>query len=242
MRGAQVAGVTNVAENVTGTQIGIVNVGGDVTGAQIGIVNYARRVRGTQIGLVDIASEGDAAAPIGLVTFVRNGIHELELTTNEALTPVLSAVLGTRHVYTRLGIGTLAPPSSVPGGRTVTPGSEDDRRRWFWQWGLGGRLRFGERWFVDVEALAQQLGRSSDSWDGLTVGNGDDHAILTSARVLVGFRLAPPVTLVVGPSYNVGVGWKGSDPVTGAEALQSVHRDGSTVVRLYPGLTLGVRI
>ena len=116
------------------TQIGVVNIGGDVTGAQIGVVNYARRLRGTQVGVVDIASEGDGAAPIGLVTFVKNGIHEVELTTNEAFSPVFSGVLGTRHFYTRLGIGMLATPSSIPGGRTVTPGSPDDR-------GEDGQLR-----------------------------------------------------------------------------------------------------
>ena len=240
--GAQVAGVSNLAEDLTGAQIGVVNIGGDVTGAQIGVVNIARRVRGTQVGVVDIATEGDAAAPIGLITFVREGIHELELTTNEALTPVLSGVLGTRHFYTRLGIGRLAAPSSIPGGRDVTPGSVDDRRSWFWQWGLGGRVRLTDRWFFDVEGLVQQLSSATDQWNGLTFGSENKDALLASARVLVGFRLAPPVTLVLGPSYNVGVGWNGSDPVTGPEAWQSVHRDGTTTVRTYPGVTLGIRI
>lgn len=242
VRGLQIAGVTNMAYDLTGTQIGLVNIAGDVTGAQIGLVNYARRVRGTQVGLVDIAADGDGAAPIGLVTFVKNGIHEVELTTNEALTPVLSGVLGTRHFYTRLGIGTLAPPSSIPGSRTVASGSPDDRRRWFWQWGLGGRINLHERWFVDIEALAQQIGKTGDQWNGLTIGGNDQDAVLAAARVLIGFRLAPPVTLVLGPSYNVGVGWHGADPVTGAQSLQSVYRDGTTTVRTYPGLTLGVRI
>ena len=240
--GAQVAGISNLSGDLTGAQIGVVNIGGDVTGAQIGVVNIARRVRGTQIGLVDIATEGDAAAPIGLITFVREGIHELELTTNEALTPVLSGVLGTRHFYTRLGIGRLAAPSSIPGGRNVTPGSVDDRRSWFWQWGLGGRIRLTDRWFFDVEGLVQQLSSATDQWNGLTFGSDNKDALLASARLLIGFRLAPPVTVVLGPSYNVGVGWNGSDPVTGPEAWQSVHRDGSTTVRTYPGLTLGIRI
>jgi len=170
------------------------------------------------------------------------GIHELELTTNEALTPVVSGVLGTRHFYTRLGIGRLAAPSSIPGGRNVAPGSVDDRRSWFWQWGLGGRIRLTDRWFFDVEGLVQQLSSATDQWNGLTIGSENKDALVASARVLVGFRLAPPVTLVLGPSYNVGVGWNGSDPVTGPEAWQSVHRDGSTTVRTYPGLTLGIRI
>jgi hypothetical protein len=213
-----------------------------VTGAQIGVVNYARRLRGTQIGLVDIASEGDGAAPIGLITFVRQGIHELELTTNESLTPVLSGVLGTRHFYTRLGLGHLAAPSSIPGGRNVTSGSVDDRASWFWQWGLGGRVNLSDRWFFDIEGLVQQLSSATDQWDGLTFGSDNKDALLASARLLVGFRLAPPVTVVLGPSYNVGVGWHGADPVTGPESWQSVHRDGSTTVRTYPGLTLGVRI
>jgi hypothetical protein len=173
---------------------------------------------------------------------VKNGIHELELTTNEALTPVLSGVLGTRHFYTRLGIGTLAPPSSIPGSRTVEQGSPDDRRRWFWQWGLGWRVNLHARWFVDIEALAQQIGHGGGKWGGLALAGEDQNAVLAAARVLVGFRLAPPVTLVLGPSYNVGVGWHGADPVTGAQSLQNVYRDGQTTVRIYPGLTLGVRI
>ncbi|HEX2659305.1 MAG TPA: caspase family protein [Polyangia bacterium] len=234
LRGLQLSGIANLAGAMEGAQIAVVNIGGDVTGTQIGVVNVARRVRGLQLGVVNVASDAESAASIGLVTFVRNGIHELELSTNESLTPVLSGVLGSKYVFTRLGVGLQARPSNIPGARTVEPGSPEDRQRVFLQWGVGGRIPVRDRLFVDVEGIATTHMQFTS--------NDEDPSLLTGLRVLGGYRVAPHLTLVFGPSYNVGIGWSGRDPVTSTGVLESVHHSGTTTIRMYPGLILGLRV
>ena len=51
VRGAQLALVFNVTEELTGAQIGLVNVAGRVRGAQIGLVNIADDLEGASLGL-----------------------------------------------------------------------------------------------------------------------------------------------------------------------------------------------
>jgi hypothetical protein len=190
-------------------------------------------MRGTQVGLVNVADTMEGAS-VGLVTFVRDGIHDVEVSSTEVGATVIGTILGTRHVYTRLGFGLLAAGNDVPSGRSVPSGSIADTRHYLVQWGLGGHRSFGDRWSVDGEIVGTQYHRSS--------GFHPEDAVTGSLRLLAGVRLASSVRLVFGPSYNVSVGWNGTDLVTGSGFAESVNRDGQTVVRRYPGFLLGVRI
>jgi hypothetical protein len=147
---------------------------------------------------------------------------------------VLAGVLGTKRFFTRLGIGLLSAPGDIRGGRAVTPGSTADHGHFLLQWGLGGRFNLAERWCLDTELVGWQLYRHSDFHQ--------ENAVVGSARALLGFKVAPLVSIVVGPTYNVGVGWSGFDPVTSGGFAESVQHSGGTTVRLYPGAMLGVRI
>jgi hypothetical protein len=69
VRGIQGALGTNVAQDVSGIQIGLVNIGHSVSGAQIGLVNIARHVSGAQIGLVNV-SRSMQGVPVGIVNLV----------------------------------------------------------------------------------------------------------------------------------------------------------------------------
>jgi hypothetical protein len=231
-RGTQISGVFNGAETLDGVQIAVVNVGGDVRGAQIGVVNVARRARGAQIGVVNIDDEM-TGAPIGLVSVVKNGIHEAELSVNDVGAPVVSAVLGTRHFFTRLGVGVLAASNDIPGVRK-DPTASGDKRHYLLQWGLGTRLTVDERWFVDVEAVGTTYHMPSNL--------DDENAVTGGLRVLAGLRLAPQLALVFGPTYTVSVGWSGTDLVTGRDFASATYTDGATTVRMFPGLVLGLRV
>jgi hypothetical protein len=234
LSGVQLAGGANVASGISGLQLAVVNVGGDVTGAQIGVVNVAHKVRGTQIGVVNLADDMEGVS-FGLVTLVRNGIHEVELSTSEVGTPVLSALLGTRHFYTKLGAGFLAPAADIPGGRDVAVTSSAAGRRFLAQWSLGGRATVNERWVIDSEVGATQYFDTANRWS-------NDKAVTGSARVLAAVRLVGNLRLVFGPTYNVAVGYSGTDLVTSAGVAEATLRSGQTTVRMYPGLLLGIRI
>jgi hypothetical protein len=233
MRGLQIAGAVNVARKLTGGELAVVNVSDEVHGAQIGVVNVARKVRGTQVGLVNVADTMEGAS-VGLVTFVRKGRHEVDVSSTEVGATVLGTVLGTQHVYTRLGIGILAGGNDVPGGRPVPTGSVAGSRHTLFQWGIGGHRDLTDRWFIDGEIVGTQYYRSAFIHQ--------EDAVTGSVRLLAGVRLAGSLCAVFGPSYNVSVGWNGTDLVTGSGFGESVDRSGQTVVRRYPGLVLGVRI
>lgn len=233
LQGLQIAGAINIARQLTGGQLSVVNIADEVRGGQLGVVNIARKVRGGQVGVVNIADTVDGAS-LGLVTLVRDGIHQLDVSTSEVGATVLSTVLGSRHVYTRLGFGVLGGADSVPGGRAVVSGSPAASGHYLVQWGFGGRRHINERWFLDGELVATQYHRSS-GWQ-------PEDAITGSARLLAGVRLVDSFCLVFGPTFNTSVGWNGTDLVTGSGFAESVSRSGQTVVRLYPGAMLGVRI
>jgi len=232
-QGLQIAGAFNGAESMNGLQLTVVNVGGDVTGAQIGVVNIARRMRGLQLGVVNVAEESEGV-PFGLVSYVKNGIHELELSTNEVGASVVSAVLGNRRVYGRLGFGVLAAAGDIPGVRADATAT--GRSHWLVQWGLGVRLHLSDPWFVDVEATSTNYHRTSQS------DFDDENAIAGSLRGLVGYRFAQNFAVVAGPTMTASVGWDGTDLVTGRDFIEGVYRSGATTVRLFPGLVLGLRI
>ncbi len=233
VRGLQLAGAFNVAGQLAGAQIAVVNVGGDVHGAQIGIVNVARKVHGAQFGLVNVADDVEGVS-FGLVTLVRDGIHDLDLSTTEVGGTVLGGLLGSRRFYTRLGVGVLAAAGDIPGGRTVISGSNANRTHYLFQWGFGSRFTLSDRWNLDAEFAGTQYYRTSE-WH-------QEEAATGSLRLLASVRLASSLRVVFGPTYNAAVGWNGTDLVTNAGVLESVQRDGQTTVRMYPGFLVGLRI
>lgn len=142
LAGAQVAGLLNLARAETrGAQVaGIANIAGDLAGAQVGLLNVARDITGTQIGLVNIARR-IRGLPLGLVNYEEDGISALEAAWGGPGTPAeLGFRLGTRFVYTRLGI------AHVPEG---PPGS------WSTALAFGGRLPLGP-FFLDLDAGAEE--------------------------------------------------------------------------------------
>jgi hypothetical protein len=156
------------------------------------------------------------------------------VSSTEVGATVLGTLLGTQHVYTRLGFGILAGGNDLPGGRSVAVGSGADASHYLLQWGIGGHRALGDRWFLDGEIVGTQYFRSSEFHP--------EDAVTGSVRLLAGVRLAGSLCAVFGPSYNVSVGWNGTDLVTGSGFAESVDRSGQTVVRRYPGFVLGVRI
>ncbi len=97
IRGAQLATVFNVAEEVTGTQIGLINIGGHVRGAQIGLINVADSLEGASLALFPWVGGPD-------------GLHHLEVyggTYGDAVRPLeVGWRVGARWLHTAVAIGT----------------------------------------------------------------------------------------------------------------------------------------
>jgi hypothetical protein len=93
MKGAQIAGFANITIK-------------DVTWAQVsGFINYARKVKGSQIGVVNIA-DTVSGAPFGIFNFIRKGLHQVSIYTDENGGADVSLSLGTYRFYTIFGAST----------------------------------------------------------------------------------------------------------------------------------------
>lgn len=223
MRGLQLAAGFNGARGaVTGAQVALVNYGHDVTGAQVGLVNVAGVSRGLQLGLVNISDE-DRGVPIGLISYARkNGMLHLAAYGTETSPTNLAFKIGGRNVYNTFAFG-------------YRPGR--DGNRFGTAFGLGVRARLERSWlsFLDTEVVASNFTHNIE----------DDPSrlqILSSLRVMGGWRLARRFAIVGGPTANVLVRKRDFDTDIAPGALEKVLHDGPTVVSLYPGFVLGIEI
>ena len=101
------AGVSNIAEKVKGTQIaGVINLADQVDGFQLaGVVNKAQKVKGVQLaGLLNIADSSDY--PIALVNLIKNGEQRVGVSTDEVFNSMVTFRSGGRKLYGILGLGT----------------------------------------------------------------------------------------------------------------------------------------
>jgi len=229
LRGAQLTGGMNAAgrgaglqlalgynraySELAGIQIAAVNIGGVVSGAQVGVVNIARRVRGMQIGLVNVADHADA--PIGAVSWMRQGERAVEIWAGEALAAA-GVRLGTRRVYSLVGLSSGPLADGAPWGPVV---------------GAGVKIRLAARTGLLLDALAHTL-----LFDGI-----GDVGLLGQARARVAYDLTERLALALGATWNAFVSSDvdGEDLPLGPDTLD---RSGDTAVRQWPGLSAAVSV
>lgn len=93
IRGAQLTTLFNVADEVTGAQIGLVNIGGTVRGAQIGLVNIADSLEGASLALFPWVGGPE-------------GLHHLEIYGGTDLPLNIGWRVGARWLHTAVSLGT----------------------------------------------------------------------------------------------------------------------------------------
>lgn len=146
VQGAQLAGLINVAgkgidggqfsflanyagKNINGVQISpILNIGKNVCGLQLGLFNYADSIQGL---------------PIGLISIVRKGYHQVEVGADEVLPLNISLRTGKRSFYNMVFAG-LRPEQA-------------DTTVWAFGYGIGLSPRIGKNTFLNIEFSSSQL-------------------------------------------------------------------------------------
>lgn len=148
LKGTQIAGIVNASKSVNGAQIaGIVNATKYVKGAQIaGIVNVAQKVDGLQLSLLNVADTVASGVPIGMLSLVRNGFHELELGFGESLNSYAALKLGVDQFYNIFVIG-----AQVVGDF-----------RWSVGYGIGTHLVKSPGFSANLEAISYQINEGSE--------------------------------------------------------------------------------
>ncbi len=214
--GAQILGVVNGAQTFRGVQLGILNIAGDAHGGQFGLINIARSVKGTQIGFLNIAHYVKGA-PIGVVSFVKQGRHNLALWRSDTADFNFGIKLGNQHVY-----------SILAGGRETL--GETERR--FFGLGLGVHIPRGNQ-FVNFDLLTS----------GIEEGGRDTEKLhmLHKARFGLGWQLAGRFALVGGATVNVFTS-RLNDGSDFAEDTWHDSLHNGTWVKVWPGFFLGVQI
>ena len=231
MSGAQLAPL-NIASVSSGAQLGVVNVAADETGAQLGVANVARRSRGFKLGVINVASEHDGDT-IGLVNVIGNGIHDVAVYATDTMLSNVELQLGSRHIYTSYIFG------YQPGDGLSGTGPEQfhrGTRRIGYGLGLGYRqpLALGPVRFLAIEASAMSIVSDFSS--------ASNTPLWASTRAVVGIQILPGLSAIAGISDNATIAWDGKGLDIGTGFLESVSHSGTTTVRHYPGLLLGLQI
>lgn len=183
-------GMVNIADGAQGIALGLVNIADRFNGLALGTVNIADSVAGFQLGVVNIADDLQGEA-LGIVNIIGNGRYCVGAWADETGAPVVGAKLGSQHLYTTYWVG-LAPAAGT---------------RWISGLGLGGHLRFSDRFFVDVDLTAMTL---SDP-DRFPRWRYDSPNGFLKLRPQAGFALTDWLAVVAGPTVSL---WLDDAPST----------------------------
>jgi len=245
-RGLQVAGGVNLAKSFTGMQLAPVNYAETMTGFQLGVVNASRfsasgfRLgvvnasrdhHGFQFGVVNVARHDDGES-FALINLIGNGIHNVSLFATDVMATNIGFKLGGRHLYTNLIAGYQPGDELAAGPERFSAGT----RRFATGAGIGWRfpIERGPLAYAELEADWLEV---RPVWKWI-----DNAPSISSLRLQAGLRLAPYVVLLAGAGVNVAVATDGRDLDLGLNVGQSVQHSGTTTVRIYPGLLVGLQI
>jgi hypothetical protein len=221
MTGMQISMGLAQAGEVYGVQLAFINVGGDVHGAQIGIINIARSVHGAQIGFINVSRTVEGAA-IGLISLVEHGTHTLEVYGSDLMPFNLGTKLGSKRAYGILGAG-------------IDP--FHDLIRWSMGGGFGTHIPLLRNFYLDVDFMVQAMQPDITHYDSL------HYHIQNELRLLVGWQILPRFGVFAGPTVHVSVS---NDPCCGGtvsrfDGGERTWQAGENIVRLGPGITVGIR-
>ncbi|WP_186002085.1 MULTISPECIES: LA_2272 family surface repeat-containing protein [Corallococcus] len=220
LTGMQGALGVNVAQRMTGLQVGLLNLSDDVTGTQVGLVNVGGVVRGLQLGLLNIAD--DVTVPIGLLSIVKRGRLAVELSTDDTHPVSVGIKYGSQRVYV---LATSALGTSWAGSF-----------RLFTMVGMGVHFPLDdeERYSLDTDV-------SYGSWQRNFFGGAPSNH-LYRLRVTAAWELRRRFALFGGLTVNHYDAPR-EDEDRGVSYLpQFVVGSGPEPDRLWPGFILGVRI
>ena len=237
VQGVQAGGISNkVTGNFSGLQVGglINEVHGDMKGVQAaglanitrgemkglqvgGIVNRAKNLKGVQIGLINSA-DTSSGYMIGLINIVKNGLHEISLSSNEILPFCLSYKTGTRKIYSILLAG------AAPFGNEKA-------------YALG--FGFGREW-----PLSPVLAFSAEfTFQHFYLGNWENVPVVYRLQPALQVRLGRKLSLFGGPALSMyspdklsaAPGYKSGLPGGGTHTF-SIGKNGSA----WLGWSLGI--
>ncbi len=223
--GLQVANVGNFAnKNVDGAQFaGVINYARRINGAQVsGVINVAKNVNGLQFGLINVADTVENGAPVGLLSFVKDGYNHIEVGGSEAFHGYGSAKFGVAHFYNIFSFGKQFI---------------NDKRRWGVGYGFGSKVDLKKQWSFNIDAISYVVNESSDWTESLNQ--------LNTLKLNVNYQIGifeifggPSLNLVTS-KYDRGEGKIGS--TIGPEPFYKTTKNDINY-RMWVGGSFGIRL
>ncbi|UPT67136.1 MAG: hypothetical protein M0D57_00060 [Sphingobacteriales bacterium JAD_PAG50586_3] len=182
--GAQIAGLFNYADNLTNTaQIaGLLNISFRKSGAiqLAGLLNYATDVKGLQLAPFNFSDTCSSGVPIGIASFVRKGVHQLEISGDELLFTHLAFRTGTRHFHNIFSAGISLNDTQSP--------------LWMFGYGAGTSIKLSKRFNLDIDL----------SYNHLSKGTFNTNVnFLNKLYIGPEFAITRKVRVALGPTFNL---------------------------------------
>ena len=167
-KGTQIAGLGNFASaKISGSQIStLYNHGGYVRGVQISLFNYADSLGGV---------------PIGLVSFVNNGYHKLEISADEIFYTNLAFRTGIHKFYNILSVGMMSQQTT------------DGLNVWSFGYGIGTAPRLVKWFYLNFDLSSQHVNKGSFT---------DELSALNKLYVGFDFQVAKKFSITMGATLN----------------------------------------
>ncbi len=181
--GIQLSGVANFNVNASkGFQLGTANFAkSDYTGFQLGVINFSGHMTGIQLGVINVLGSPDGALPIGIISIVKKGHYELEVTGGEVLYLNLNYKMGIEKFYTIFKAG-LSYYNQEP---VYSVGL-----------GFGGMIKLGGTSTLSIDASGNEIIYKND-WENM------EENLLNKLDINYRFGITRNLSILAGPSFNL---------------------------------------
>ncbi|MEO5643155.1 MAG: hypothetical protein ABIQ40_12590 [Bacteroidia bacterium] len=177
-KGIQLSGGANIsADTMTGLQISSgLNFARHTNGMQIAVLNISQELKGFQIGVLNISDTCSGGIPIGLLSIVRKGLHQLEFSSTET------------------GFLNIAFRSGVPAFHSIlVAGFDPQSSAWTYGYGFGHDFRLGNKFNINFDGYYQHYS---------THGYSDYTNEWIKADLLLEWKPAKYLGIAAGPTFN----------------------------------------
>ncbi len=224
MQNIQAAGFGNISKgNATGVQAaGLFNTArGDLDGVQIsGFMNTAKKVNGLQLGFINIADTIESGIPIGILSIVKNGFREFEVSFSEGLNVQAAFKIGIDKFYNIFSVG------------TQFLGSE---YCWAYGYGIGTHLMNKKDFKAKLELMSYHINEGEAHTN---VYNDLQQAKLTFTKKINGH-----FNIFAGPTINLMTTDNKDDFKSNFAPYKIVSHSGkNTTLEGWIGITAGIQI
>jgi hypothetical protein len=219
----QLAGAFNYADVSTGLQLsGVVNsCKNSCRGMQIsGMYNYAGTLNGTQIGVFNQCDNYESGFIFGLMSFVKNGVHQLEISSDENIFLNAAFKSGIPRFY-----------NIVSAGRSF----KNDQFIWSIGYGAGTRFNLNQKktFRISIDYLIQHV--NNEAWSRYT---SSWHQLKPMAEWAPSSRFS----VALGPTFNWYINQADKNwfsPYIGNPLFEKIKNGNQH--RLWIGASLAVR-